>query len=195
MANGSTGAPDKRLSFRIGLLVSKHWVPAAILGAGGLIWFNMATPTPPEKSVLVAVPSTPRPDPRIDACGPGLDQKIQQAKSSATKKDFQEAFATLDYCADLLAKDSPAYKARISYKLEVDKQVYARAMADQKAAKAIKKREGVSIGMSQQDVLDSSWGKPTKVNRTTTSNTTREQWIYGNGYLYFTDGVLDTVQN
>lgn len=55
---------------------------------------------------------------------------------------------------------------------------------------------GVIIGMSTEQVLNSSWGKPQKVNTTTTSLGTREQWVYGNGnYLYFENGILVTIQN
>lgn len=57
------------------------------------------------------------------------------------------------------------------------------------------KRQGVRIGMSQDDVIASSWGRPRKVNRTTTPTHVREQWVYDGGYLYFTDGVLDAIQN
>ena len=53
--------------------------------------------------------------------------------------------------------------------------------------------------MSQQDVLDSSWGRPHKVNKTTTVTGTREEWVYGEygeqGFLYFDNGVLTAIQN
>ena len=59
---------------------------------------------------------------------------------------------------------------------------------------AEKRRQGVSIGMSQQDVLASSWGRPDHVNRDTYSWGTLEQWVYpGGNYLYFKDGVLASV--
>lgn len=64
------------------------------------------------------------------------------------------------------------------------------------AEKKRKRSEGVTIGMTQADVLASSWGKPQKINRTHTTQRTREQWVYGNGnYLYFEDGILSSVQN
>ncbi len=69
------------------------------------------------------------------------------------------------------------------------------AKAVDKADKARRKREGVSIGMTQDEVVASSWGKPRKVNRTTRANSIREQWVYDGGYLYFQDGILTTVQN
>lgn len=66
----------------------------------------------------------------------------------------------------------------------------------EKAQRAERRSQGVSIGMSQADVLASSWGRPEKVNRTTTATRVREQWVYGSGgYLYFDDGVLTAIQN
>jgi len=60
-----------------------------------------------------------------------------------------------------------------------------------------RKREGVSIGMTQERVLQSSWGRPSKVNRTTTARVSHEQWVYegGGGYLYFDNGILTAIQN
>lgn len=63
------------------------------------------------------------------------------------------------------------------------------------AEKAARRKEGVAIGMSMQEVLDSSWGKPRKVNRTTGATYENEQWVYGGGYLYFKGGRLATIQN
>jgi len=59
-----------------------------------------------------------------------------------------------------------------------------------------RKSQGVSIGMTKENVLLSSWGKPKKINKTTTSSGIIEQWIYENGrYLYFEDGILTTIQD
>jgi hypothetical protein len=69
-------------------------------------------------------------------------------------------------------------------------------VAAEKANRARRKREGVRIGMSQQEVLMSSWGRPENINRTTTASRTHEQWVYpGNQYLYFDDGRLTAIQN
>lgn len=49
--------------------------------------------------------------------------------------------------------------------------------------------------MSKQDVLDSSWGEPTKINKSTYSWGTTEQWVYPNyNYLYFENGKLTSIQ-
>ncbi len=59
-----------------------------------------------------------------------------------------------------------------------------------------KKQEGVRIGMSKQDVLDSMWGEPIKINNTVTRYGTHEQWVYpNNNYLYFENGKLTSIQN
>lgn len=66
--------------------------------------------------------------------------------------------------------------------------------ASRKAELAKWKKEGVSIGMSAERVLLSSWGKPEKINRTTHKFGEREQWVYGSGnYLYFRNGILDSI--
>ena len=61
----------------------------------------------------------------------------------------------------------------------------------------LSKKGGVRLGMTKKQVIEqTSWGKPNKVNTTTTKNGTREQWVYGGGnYLYFTNGVLTSIQN
>lgn len=77
------------------------------------------------------------------------------------------------------------------------------ARADAKVAamreaqrKAEARKKGVSVGMSKEQVLESSWGKPQSVNTTTTAFGVREQWVYGGrNYLYFTDGVLTSIQH
>lgn len=70
-----------------------------------------------------------------------------------------------------------------------------RSASRRKAEATRRKKEGVRIGMSQSEVIASSWGKPNHVNRTVTARGTHEQWVYGGGYLYFEDGVLTSIQN
>ncbi len=61
---------------------------------------------------------------------------------------------------------------------------------------AERRKHGVRIGMTEDEVRQSSWGKPESVNRTTMASGTHEQWVYGGGsYLYFEDGVLTSIQN
>jgi hypothetical protein len=74
---------------------------------------------------------------------------------------------------------------------------HLQTMAKEKAAAAAQKRKGgARIGMTTRQVLNSSWGKPSDINRTTTAAGVNEQWVYGNSsYLYFTNGILTAVQN
>ena len=69
-------------------------------------------------------------------------------------------------------------------------------LAAEKADRARRKREGVAIGMTREEVLMSQWGRPEHINRTTTAHGEHEQWVYhGRNYLYFENGKLTTIQN
>lgn len=65
------------------------------------------------------------------------------------------------------------------------------------AAEALRMKPGAKIGMIERQVIEeTSWGKPIRVNRTTTAKGQFEQWVYeGNRYLYFTDGKLTAIQD
>jgi hypothetical protein len=52
----------------------------------------------------------------------------------------------------------------------------------------------VAIGMTAEQVR-LSWGKPQQINATISSQTHREQWVYGvHQYLYMHEGVLRSMQ-
>jgi hypothetical protein len=52
----------------------------------------------------------------------------------------------------------------------------------------------IRIGMTKEQVRV-SWGKPERVNRTVTSRSNHEQWVYGGAYLYFDDDILTSFQD
>jgi hypothetical protein len=64
----------------------------------------------------------------------------------------------------------------------------------------------IAIGMTEQEVPASKWGKPNSVNTTETANRERSQWVYETGpfcheggksrrsYLYFDNGRLVAIQ-
>jgi hypothetical protein len=65
----------------------------------------------------------------------------------------------------------------------------------QKKKNELARNGGISIGMTKEQVYNSSWGHPKKVNRTITANITFEQWVYDNNqYLYFENDKLVTIQ-
>lgn len=52
------------------------------------------------------------------------------------------------------------------------------------------------IGMTKEEVEDSTWGKPDHINKTTYTWGVEEQWCYYDDmkYIYFKDGVVDCIQ-
>lgn len=135
-------------------------------------------------------------------------QKEQEAEAAKTKK-HEEALAAeaarkqrqpedLNLARSELAKGDP-YAARVTVAPHlVDSQearsIEARALAaikkleaeSDRLLKAAKKREGIHIGMTKQQVLDSSWGRPRDRSSTTTVFGTTEIWLYESGsFLYF----------
>ncbi len=130
----------------------------------------------------------------VASCTTNIKAVVASASASIKAREFQAAIDTLFAC-DGIMTDAAALRM-----LETARQGARRAaeieLARAEAAEKKRKRSaGVSIGMSKQDVLDSSWGRPKDINRTTTARGTREQWVYDGGYLYFEDGVLTSIQN
>jgi hypothetical protein len=51
------------------------------------------------------------------------------------------------------------------------------------------------IGMTTDQVYSTCWGKPYRVNRTQTGTHTHDQFVYpSDRYLYFSDGILTSIQ-
>lgn len=57
-------------------------------------------------------------------------------------------------------------------------------------------KERPEIGMTETEVIQTSWGLPEEKNRTETANGISEQWVYSdNRYVYFEDGVVTAIQD
>ncbi|KLU63312.1 hypothetical protein CEB3_c02920 [Peptococcaceae bacterium CEB3] len=105
----------------------------------------------------------------------------------------QQIEAQLKKEAEIKAKAAAEAEAKAKAQAEAEAKAKAQAAAK---AKALAKTRGVRIGMTEQQVLDSMWGKPEEVNRTISQYGTDEQWVYGgNNYLYFENGILTSIQN
>lgn len=118
------------------------------------------------------------------------------AKIKASKPT--DYHSLIQYYAELekLAPGNPTYaKQWKQHRAALDKQIEVDRKKLLAADKAKRRREGVTVGMTKEEVLMSSWGRPQHINTTTTARGTREQWVYSGGYLYFDDGVLTAVQN
>lgn len=94
-----------------------------------------------------------------------------------------------------IAADASLKQKYASELVKLENKEKSQVAAEKRAAAMAKRKEGVHIGMSAEDVLASQWGKPRSVNRTTASYGVHEQWVYGGGYLYFENGKLTTIQN
>ena len=50
------------------------------------------------------------------------------------------------------------------------------------------------IGMTAENLEQSTWGLPNKKNITETASHIKEQWVYDDGYIYLTDGYVTAIQ-
>lgn len=132
-------------------------------------------------------------------CGAGFAALSKQANKLALDKKTDAALELVRQCADYkeLSQNSRDFIFALSNSAdnELAKKEYAQALRNVALDKAERKKSGVRIGMTQDEVLGSSWGKPRKINRTSGVNYENEQWVYGGGYLYFQNGILTTIQN
>jgi hypothetical protein len=130
----------------------------------------------------------------------------QQVLPSAPE-DFSEVKTELkakdDAAAAKAAEDAAQWKARQEAAVaEIHRQREAEARAHKAslAREAKMERErmargGVRIGMTEQQVLTSSWGEPDKRNHNFTPKGDIQQWVYADQYfLYFVNGILTGVQ-
>lgn len=55
-----------------------------------------------------------------------------------------------------------------------------------------------AIGMTSEEVENSTWGKPSDINKTTNKYGTSEQWVYKfwdkHRYIYIENGIVTTIQ-
>lgn len=76
--------------------------------------------------------------------------------------------------------------------LSDNREEHARAEAEKATCK---RKGGVAVGMTRQQVLASCWGKPRTINRTTTGAGSEEQFVYpGFNYVYLDNGIVTSVQ-
>lgn len=134
-----------------------------------------------------------------------IQSHLAAAKDSKiTAAQRLSAVAELERLAPQIAQEQipPTLRAKLTAQAQADevrqqRQRAAALKAEQAAEAARRRREGVSLGMTPDDVLASSWGRPERINRTTNHMGTREQWVYPgrHNYLYFENGVLVSIQN
>lgn len=141
-----------------------------------------------------------------------LQQVITQGQEKINNKDYSSAQTLLGKYKDFgnqtivdmynnATNEVNRIEAEKKAQEEAERKAREKKEAEERAKKeaeekARKKSQGVRIGMTKQDVLDSSWGKPNHINTTTTKYGVHEQWCYdGYNYLYFENGILTSIQN
>lgn len=94
--------------------------------------------------------------------------------------------------------DEYKYRAETQAKIQQVKDDFAKLNPSPSKAEVIKSGN-ITIGMTKNEVR-LSWGGPYSVNRTVTTGSSHEQWVYGDEYnsktyLYFDDGILTAWQD
>jgi len=89
-----------------------------------------------------------------------------------------------------LAEEEPNQKIQAEKQKAARKSAMIAKYGDQIASRIL---EGsVWLGMTDEMARD-SWGEPSKIDRTVTSNLVHEQWVYPSLYLYFENGILTNI--
>lgn len=127
-------------------------------------------------------------------CVTNIATLVTEARADMRAGNPQAAVRLLGEC-DGSMTDTAAVALLASARKGQEAQAEKARLANDAAARKLKRSQGVTIGMTAQDALDSSWGRPNKVNRTINARGTHEQWVYDGGYLYFQDGMLTAIQN
>ncbi|OBZ18921.1 hypothetical protein A8L34_05065 [Bacillus sp. FJAT-27264] len=65
----------------------------------------------------------------------------------------------------------------------------------EKEAEIQRNKKPPHIGMTADELYESTWRSPKDINKTTNSYGTSEQWVYGNGrYVYLDNGIVTSIQ-
>jgi hypothetical protein len=135
--------------------------------------------------------------------GQHLDVSCDQLSNALSTSYFGQRIALAEANAADFSHAASAYKAKqdadeVKARRKHQEAVANRAQEIQAQKEYVEQRlarGGVKIGMTEQQVLASSWGSPDKRNHTITPLARTEQWVYADQYfLYFTDGVLTAIQ-
>lgn len=88
--------------------------------------------------------------------------------------------------------------AAICWNIE-NRNIYDSKNPDQATSTTPGEKVSPTIGMTADEVLASTWGEPSDINRTTTRYGVSEQWVYRSSssktrYIYFDDGIVTAIQ-
>ena len=118
---------------------------------------------------------------RYDEWAPNTPYRLQYSMANDELKKIPNDYSG-QYC-----KDIQNFKKKIRDRLDT----YAQTDKDEVKERASK----IYVGDSDVKVTQ-IFGEPQRKNKTTTGNTVREQWVYGNGnYVYIENGVVTGWQD
>lgn len=114
---------------------------------------------------------------------------LQQAEEMYNSGNYYEASQFLQGVFEdfqyKVSMDFSKVQSKISKKIES-------AIASEKRQNA----KSPSIGMSEEQVKESTWGYPLYINRTTTAYGNSEQWVYSRyRYIYLDNGKVTAIQD
>ncbi|HEY1795125.1 MAG TPA: hypothetical protein VGG57_03290 [Stellaceae bacterium] len=106
-----------------------------------------------------------------------------------------------------VARSNPDAILALNEKMDTLREALAQCLSFRQLAERYhaKCQGDVRLGMTREEVRQSTWCEPSKVLRTDTSDHSREEWIYTihagttflgrpEGFLYFTDGKLTSIE-
>ena len=111
-------------------------------------------------------------------------------------------FTFVDYksfkCGDIVFKENSLFESGYCYTADKIKTSPEKWALEKYNVSFFKKDETIpskpKIGMSREEVNNSTWGEPRDINKSTYSWGTTEQWVYpDNKYVYFDDGIVTSV--
>jgi hypothetical protein len=109
-------------------------------------------------------------------------------KMSGDLNSGEMDFEVMSFLKDNVNKDTFIRYRKVSYRFSkfLEDKVYPIV--------SLYNSRTVRIGMSQKELLF-SMGRPNKVNRTVSSGSTSEQWVYDNIYVYLEDEEVTSFQD
>lgn len=104
--------------------------------------------------------------------------------------------ADIKNATGFLSDISNNYNGLFSQEIKEAKQKYRIWITEWESYNSLKAKQKPHVGLTREQLENSSWGKPEKINTTTTETGTTEQWVYGNGkYAYLDDnGFVTAIQ-
>lgn len=133
-------------------------------------------------------------------------EKMGRFELESLMKEYKEIKPTSDLYSnslekiELIKKELPRAdkeyikESKEKYGVNLTQTYFEPGDTTKKEVQTIKKEP--QIGMTKDEVIDSTWGKPNDINKTTTKYGTHEQWVYsGNRYLYFDGNELTSMQD